>query len=223
MKFFLSAKSMVLRTVAAMLMAVLLVVSPLFTASAQADDVNLVSIAQQFLKTVNDARAQFDNVFNDSQSTFDEGLSDLRTILKDLPDDLQRLSTEKNAATRDKLRLEIAEKQKALKTFASSFDDVIAKADTADKNFDKAISSARSTLKKALDQAQDEASADIAQKTNGLKQTLTETAKAIASLSDDATRVLNGKAFVPTRFQDELNLLNTALDGTSKLFKAFAS
>jgi uncharacterized phage infection (PIP) family protein YhgE len=211
------------RVIAIATMMLLLVLAPSFTSSAQAEETGFFTAAQTFLKTVNDARSTYGGFSQEAQKFLNQDTNDLRQTLRTLADDLQRLTTEKDASSRDALRREIVEKQESLGSFAKGFDEWFGKADRADKTYESALSEARSTLEKALDRSEAELKQQARSQTADFKQGLKATANAFSALIEDTNRIANGKAaFVPDQFEQQLKTLNQAYEGVNGVIQAFA-
>jgi uncharacterized phage infection (PIP) family protein YhgE len=201
----------------------LLLASPPFTDAVRADE-GLSTAAQTFAQTVRDARSVFDEFAQEAETFFSQGADEMRQVLKELPDDLQRLSSETDLVTREQLRSEVTAKQDAVTAYVKSFDDWVAKANAAEKQYNTTVDTARSEFKKYLEQSQKELKAGADKKVDNLKLTLKQTAKAVGALNDSANRVLTGKVpFVPGSFDEQLTALDQTFDTVNQLVTSFAN
>lgn len=208
------------RILATALMAILLLITPALTGTAQADDQNLVAAAQDFFKTIDNARTVFNDFSRDSQGFLDQGIDEAEKIFRDLPKQLERLSTESNANDREKIRRNVVAKQKTLNEFAQAFDDRIAEADRADRQFQKSVDDAYNTLLQSAKGTQDSLKSQSHQQVASLDQSFRETAKAISSLSDSTNRILNGKiSLQQSRWNDQLSALSQTFDNVNGVLK----
>ena len=194
----------------AMLVALLVVISPLWNGAAQADDLGFVAAAQQFAKTVTDARSVFTDLSKEANGLLD-GFDDIQGLLKGLPDELTKVGTAPDLAAKTALQNELTTKQQALKTFTQSFSDWIAKAETADKQYEKTVDTAEAEFKKAFKASQSDLKTQTHDSVASLKQTFKQTSKLISSLADSTTKAVSGKGtFLPAQSDEQLATLNNA-------------
>jgi DNA anti-recombination protein RmuC len=205
-----------IKQVFAVLMVLGLLVAPMFTDLAQADEQGFFTAAQTFLQTVNRANATFNDFSHTAQDYLDQSMGDVRQLLQELPGNLEQLGLESDPAVQDKLRQKLTAKQNQLNSIVKSFDDWATKADQANKSYDTTLEAARTELKKSFDLAENDFKSLVDQKTANWKTTLKQTANVIADLSSDTNRVLNGKtAFLPSKFDERITALNDALNGAA--------
>ncbi|MBW4467879.1 MAG: hypothetical protein KME07_20830 [Pegethrix bostrychoides GSE-TBD4-15B] len=195
-----------------LLIALLVALSP-WNSAAQADDLGIVTAAEQFAQTVTDARSVFSDLSKEADGLLDE-FDGIQTLLKGLPDELTEIGAEPDLAAKTALQSELTTKQAQLKTFAQSFSDWMTKAETADKAYEKTVGMAEDEFKTALKAAQ----ADLKTQTHGsvasLKKTFKQTSKLISGLADSTAKAASGKGtFLPAQYDAQLATLSEAVEG----------
>ena len=169
-----------------------------------------MAAAQQFAKTVTDARSVFTDLSKEANGLLD-GFDDIQGLLKGLPDELTKVGTAPDLAAKTALQNELTTKQQALKTFTQSFSDWITKAETADKQYEKTVDTAEAEFKKAFKASQSDLKTQTHDSVASLKQTFKQTSKLISSLADSTTKAVSGKGtFLPAQYDEQLATLNKA-------------
>jgi hypothetical protein len=204
------------------LMALLFLFS--WSSPAQADDLGLVTAAQEYTKTVTEARSVFSDLASEAQGLLDQGLEDAKAVLTGLPDDLSQIEAAPDLAARTALQTELTAKQQSLKAFTQSFSAWLSKAELADKQYEKTVDMAEDAFKQALKASE----ASLKTQTHGslttLKQSLKQTSKLIGGLTDSTSKVAGGKGlFVPTQYEAQLDSLNKAFDDVKAAIAALGS
>jgi hypothetical protein len=206
--------------ITAVCIAILLFVAPVGMGVAQADD-SISTATQEFLETVNEARANFDTFSRESKDLLSQGIRESQALLKDLPTKLEKFAAETDVTARDALRREIVEKQQSLAELTNSFDTRIAAAEQAEKQYKTAIDDAYDLFKKSISQTQDGLKTETHEKVASLKQSLKETAKAISGVSNGTSRIATGKVpFTPTQFDEQFSSLNAVFEKASNAIQS---
>lgn len=204
---------MVKQAIAAILIAVGLLMTPIWTQVAQADDLGLVTAAEAYVKTVQDARSVFSDLATEAQTFLQQGNGDVQQAFQELPKDLERLAAAPDIETRTQIQSEITAKQQSLKTFATSFGDWITKAETADKQYEKTVEAANEQFEQAVEAAEDTLKTASHDQVATLKKTFKQTSKLISSLADSTSKAASGKGvFVQTQYDEQLAALSQAFD-----------
>lgn len=210
------------QTIAAILIAVGLLITPIWTKVAQADDLGLVTAAEAYVKTVQEARSVFSDLATEAQTFLQQGNSDLQKAFQELPQDLERLAAAPDVATRTQIQSEMTAKQQSLKTFATSFSDWITKAETADKQYEKTVETANEEFEKAVEAAEDGLKSASHDKVASLKKSFKQTSKLISGLADSTSKAASGKGvFVQAQYDEQLAALGQAFDQMLEAVKSF--
>lgn len=213
----------VIRPMGTVLFAIILFITPIWTQAAQADDLGLIPAAEEYIQTVQEARAVFDTLATDAES-FLQGSSEVQQTFQDLPKDLERLAAAPDVETRTQIQSEITTKQQALKTFAQSFSTWLSKAELADEQYSQAVEAANDKFEAAIEAAEDSLKTQTHGKVKALKQTFKQTSKLISSLADSSTKAASGKGtFVQAQFDEQLTALSTALGQVDEAVKSLTN
>ncbi len=196
----------------ALLVALLIVVSPLWSEAAQAEDLGIVTAAQEFAKTVTDARSVFGDLSTEADDLL-AGFDDIKGLLEGLPDQVAEVGAAPDLTSKMALQSELTTKQQALKTFTQTFSDWIAKAEVADKQYEKTVDLAEDTFKTALKAAETDLKTQTHGSVSTLKQSFKQTSKLISGLADSTTKAASGKGvFVPAQYDAQMATLTQALE-----------
>lgn len=205
------------------LLALVLFIAPVWTKNAQADDLGLIPAAEEYIQTVQEARAVFDTLATEAE-TFLQGSSEVQQTFQNLPQDLERLAAAPDVETRTQIQTEITAKQQSLKTFAQSFSTWLSKAELADEQYSQTVETANDKFEKAIEAAEDLLKTQTHGKVKALKQTFKQTSKLISSLADSSTKAVSGKGvFVQAQFDEQLAALNTALGQVDTAVKSLTN
>lgn len=215
-----NAKNMIQPLIATVCLVMLLLVAPVWTGVAQADD-SISTATQEFLNAVNEARSSFDTFSRESKDLLSQGIRESQSLLNDLPTQLEQFAAETDITTRDELRREIVAKQQSLAELTNSFDTRITAAEQAEKQYKTTIDNAYDLFKKSISQSQDGLKTETHEKVANLKQTLKETAKAISGVSNGTSRIATGKVpFTPSQFDEQFSSLNAVFEKASNAIQS---
>ncbi len=211
------------RTMAIASLMTLLLLFP-WSRPAQADDLGLVTAAEEYTKAITDARSVFSDLASEAQGLLDQSLEDVTATLTSLPDALTQIGAAPDLEARTALQTELTAKQDSLKTFTQSFSEWLAKAELADKQYEKTVDVAKDSFKKALKTSEASLKAQTHGSLTTLKQSLKQTSKLISGLTDSTSKVAGGKGmFVQTQYDAQLDSLNKAFDEVKAAVAALGS
>lgn len=195
-----------------------------WSSPARADDLGLVTAAQEFTKSVTEARSVFSDLASEAQGLLDQNLDEVQAVLTGLPDDLTQIGAAPDLAARTALQTELTAKQQSLKAFSQSFSEWLSKAELADKQYEKTVDAAEDTFKQALKASEASLKAQTHGSLSTLKQSLKQTSKLISGLTDSTSKVAGGKGlFVPTQYEEQLATLNKVFDDLKAAIVALGS
>lgn len=142
------------------------------------------------------------NIINQTQSSFEKALQDTNQVISDLPQELERVTSEPQIAVRKQIEDDLENRQDSLENLADSVDDLAEKLQSYNK---KSLSSDPQFQKNALN----------------IQQSLENVAQTIDSLANDVENAKEGSPpTLRTQIEQKIEAVSQALENANSAFQA---
>lgn len=163
-----------------------------------------VPSAQQYAQVTQNVDNTFQKLLKQTQFSFEKALQDTNQVISDLPQQLERVTSEPQIAVRKQIEDDLEDRQDSLENLADSVDDLAEKVQSFNK---KSLQSAGGTQfhKNALN----------------IQQSLENVAKRVDNLADNVEKAKdNSTAAFRTQIGQQIEAVSQALDEANSAFQA---
>lgn len=157
---------------------------------------------QQYAQVTQDVGSALQEFVGQTQLSFEKSLQEANQVLSDLPQQLERVTSEPQPAVREQIEDDLEDRQDLLENLADTVDDLAEKV--------------QSYNKKSLSSSQPQ------QNALNIQQSLENVAQTIDTLADDVEKAKeNSSAAFRTQIGQKIEAVNQALEGANSAFQSF--